>query len=180
MAGARRVCLFGGEAAAGDAVASDFSLNTYNYLVPLGQVPVGGRLLHFFHQWSTLTDNQSVLEIIRDGYCLEFESQPPQGLVRLTPGKPGQPNRRGSYQAPSEERHRTDFSPKTGDSSVFSSSGQEVLRFQVNPQPTTTESAQSACGMVGSVLGPTGCLPSTYTFLSDFLISSSFSLLCQW
>lgn len=51
--------------------------------LPLPEVPVGGRLAHFVHQWLRITDNKWVLSIIQEGYKIPFLSHPP--LTRHPP-----------------------------------------------------------------------------------------------
>ncbi|KAJ1089482.1 hypothetical protein NDU88_002633, partial [Pleurodeles waltl] len=39
--------------------------------------PVGGRLQQFHSHWQNITTDQWVLSIIRNGYCLDLTSTPP-------------------------------------------------------------------------------------------------------
>jgi hypothetical protein len=41
------------------------------------EIPVGGRLSHFFAEWQKITNDQWVLDIIQNGYKLEFIKKPP-------------------------------------------------------------------------------------------------------
>ena len=48
------------------------------------EIPVGGRLVHFLSKWEQITQDQWVLDIIRDGYKLEFQKIPPFNGVKAT------------------------------------------------------------------------------------------------
>ena len=41
------------------------------------EIPVGGRLAHFLPEWEKITSDKWVLEVIREGYKLEFLEKPP-------------------------------------------------------------------------------------------------------
>ena len=51
--------------------------------LPLPQVPVGGRLAHFVHNWQSITDDPWVLSIIRRGYLIPFSEPPPLSEVPI-------------------------------------------------------------------------------------------------
>ena len=53
--------------------------------VPRAEVPVGGRLQLFAHQWHRITEDPWVLEIVTQGYSLEFIGPPPTNSIRITP-----------------------------------------------------------------------------------------------
>ena len=45
--------------------------------IPKKHIPVGGRLSHFFKEWSGITQDAWVLEVVERGYALEFAAEPP-------------------------------------------------------------------------------------------------------
>ena len=54
------------------------------------ELPVGGRLSHFLPYWKTLTDDPWILEVIAQGYALEFQDGPPRfNAVLNTPIRSG-------------------------------------------------------------------------------------------
>lgn len=53
---------------------------------PTGFPPVGGRLQAHWDQWEKINPGRWVLSVVREGYRLEFSSQPPpDGLMKTTP-----------------------------------------------------------------------------------------------
>lgn len=48
------------------------------------QIPVGGRLQYFYHQWEKITDDKWVLQTLKEGLKLEFLNSPFQTGVRKT------------------------------------------------------------------------------------------------
>ena len=40
------------------------------------EIPVGGRLTHFLTEWESITSDKWVLDLIREGYKLEFIRKP--------------------------------------------------------------------------------------------------------
>ena len=48
------------------------------------EIPVGGRLSHYLKEWETVTADNWVLELIRDGYKMEFLRKPPFRGVKET------------------------------------------------------------------------------------------------
>lgn len=48
------------------------------------EIPVGGRLVHFFPKWEEITNDKWVLAIIQNGYKLEFLQKPPFLGVKKT------------------------------------------------------------------------------------------------
>ena len=40
------------------------------------KIPVGGRLTHFLKDWEQITQDKWVLEIVKQGYKLEFKTIP--------------------------------------------------------------------------------------------------------
>ena len=55
--------------------------------VPRIEVPVGGRLQLFAHQWHRITQDPWVLEVVYQGYSLEFVGPAPLNNVKITPSK---------------------------------------------------------------------------------------------
>ena len=57
-------------------------------------MPVGGRIQLFLTFWHQITSDNWILEVVREGYALEFVGPPPPGPVRITPaGAKGSPVR---------------------------------------------------------------------------------------
>lgn len=48
------------------------------------EIPVGGRLTHFLTEWKSVTSDKWVLELIQDGYKLEFIQKPPFRGIKAT------------------------------------------------------------------------------------------------
>lgn len=48
------------------------------------EIPVGGRLKYFVHQWEAITNDQWVLSVLKQGYKLEFQQIPPSTGIRQT------------------------------------------------------------------------------------------------
>ena len=48
------------------------SLASFNIMRPLPHIKVGGHLFHFFNQWSQVTRDQYILNIIKQGITLSF------------------------------------------------------------------------------------------------------------
>ena len=69
----------------GEAIGVD---NSSSPLCINSLLPVGGRLSHFVHFWEQNVQDTWALEVVREGYALEFEGPPPtfQG-VRVTRAK---------------------------------------------------------------------------------------------
>lgn len=53
-------------------------------LLQCPEIPVGGRLFYFLKEWQKITDDQWVLNVIKEGYKLEFKSKPQLTGVRKT------------------------------------------------------------------------------------------------
>ena len=54
------------------------SAPSQSWAIPLPEVPVGGRLLHFREAWHQIVSDEWVLEVIGKGYALEFSELPPR------------------------------------------------------------------------------------------------------
>ena len=53
--------------------------------LPLQEVGVGARLMHFVGQWEEISVDTYILEVVRSGYCLEFkELPPPTGVIHTS------------------------------------------------------------------------------------------------
>ena len=52
---------------------------------PTGILPVGGRLKWFSMAWERICMDRWVLDVVREGYTIEFTLPPPQGGGRITP-----------------------------------------------------------------------------------------------
>ena len=48
------------------------------------EIPVGGRLSHFLTDWESITSDRWVLELIREGYKLEFIQKTPFRGIKET------------------------------------------------------------------------------------------------
>ena len=48
------------------------------------EIPVGGRLKHFYQKWKQITEDQWVLDIIKKGYKIEFLTKPAFNGVKQT------------------------------------------------------------------------------------------------
>lgn len=48
------------------------------------EIPVGGRLKFFVHEWEKITQDQWILSVLREGLKLEFTTKPPFSGVRQT------------------------------------------------------------------------------------------------
>ena len=48
------------------------------------QIPVGGRLKYFVHEWEKITQDQWILSVLREGLKLDFMTKPPFSGVRHT------------------------------------------------------------------------------------------------
>ena len=48
------------------------------------QIPVGGRLKYFVHEWEKITQGQLILSVLREGVKLDFMTKPPFSEVRHT------------------------------------------------------------------------------------------------
>ena len=60
-------------------------------VLPLPDIPVGGRLAHFVEQWGELTNNKWVLSIIRDGFRIPFKLTPPLSAVPINLSRSSSP-----------------------------------------------------------------------------------------
>ena len=48
------------------------------------QIPVGGQLKYFVHQWEKITQDQWILSVLREGLMSDFMTNPPFSVVRHT------------------------------------------------------------------------------------------------
>ena len=44
--------------------------------LPLPNIPVGGKLAHFAQSWANITDEESILSLIKRGYIIPFKEKP--------------------------------------------------------------------------------------------------------
>ena len=60
---------------------------------PRPDLPVGARILHFAEAWESITQDQWVLQIVREGYVIPFRHKPPLSLspIPFTSGHPALP-----------------------------------------------------------------------------------------
>ena len=65
------------------------SLASFDVVRPLPHIKVGGRLIHFFDQWSKVTSDQHILNIIKNGITLSFEVWPSLSTQPVFSSRPG-------------------------------------------------------------------------------------------
>ena len=53
-------------------------------ILPLPDMPVGGRLAHFMEKWEELMQIKWVLSIVRDSFRIPFNSTPPLSTVPIS------------------------------------------------------------------------------------------------
>ena len=51
----------------------------------LPQIPVGGRLRFFIKEWKKITDDKWILQTLKEGLKLEFQSKPHWTGIKQTP-----------------------------------------------------------------------------------------------
>ena len=65
------------------------SLASFDVVRPLPHIKVGGRLIHFFDQWSKVTSDQHILNIIKNGITLSFKVLPSLSTQPVFSSRPG-------------------------------------------------------------------------------------------
>lgn len=63
-------------------VPSRYKQRTNNEQFPDHTTPVGGRIQDFIHEWEKITSDKWIMNIIKHGYCLELQKQPPNRRPR--------------------------------------------------------------------------------------------------